>query len=93
MNRRFFMRGLNHQSAYSWWFGLGGGEMGRLQSRKGYERQKKKFVCYAGNTYATRCAAQTNIYDRLFSNNSNYVSYIKQHEQFKKFVTANTIAH
>ena len=67
--------------------------MGRLQSRKGYERQTKKIVCHAGNTYATRCAAQTNIYDRVFNNNSNYVSYIKQQEQFKKFVTADTIAY
>lgn len=68
--------------------------MGRLRSRKGYERQpKKKIVCYAGNTYASRCSAQTNIYDRLFSNNSDYVSYIKQQEKLKKLITADTIAH
>ena len=67
--------------------------MGRLRSRKGYERQPKKIVCYAGNTYATRCSAQTTIYDRWFSNNSDYVSYIKQQEQLKKLVTADTIAH
>lgn len=69
------------------------GRWGACKAARGTKDKQKKIVCYACNTYATRCATQTNIYDRVFSNNSNYVSYIKRQEQFKKFVTADTIAH
>lgn len=94
MNRRFFMRGLNHRvyvQLVVLFRGRGDGTLAKPQGVR--KTTKKKIVCYAGNTYATRCSAQTNIYDRLFSNNSDYVSYIKQQEQLKKLVTADKIAH